>query len=174
MAGPSEPVCLSARIFRDARGSFTKTWHPDLLATCGISMAIAEEFYSVSDEGVIRGMHFQRPPHDHEKLVYCAAGKLLDVVVDLRRSGRTYGQVWSWELSPENGNIIYIPKGFAHGFLSLSPGTVTVYKTSTVHAPTHDDGVRWDSLGFRWPVHTPILSDRDRKHPTLTEYVSPF
>ena len=171
---PTQPVCLSPKVFRDQRGSFTKTWHPELLAAHGIHMPIAEEFYSVSRVNVLRGMHFQLPPHDHEKFVYCAAGRLLDVVIDLRRSTGSYGRIWAWELSAENGLIVYIPKGFAHGFLSLADGTVTVYKTSIVHAPSHDVGIRWDSFGFAWPTHAPILSERDRIHPALADFSSPF
>jgi len=171
---PDTPTCLTPSIFRDARGRFVKTWHPDLFSAHGIHMPIAEEFYSVSERDVIRGMHFQTPPHDHEKLVYCVAGKVLDVVLDLRSSSATYGRSWSWELSPDNGHIIYIPKGFGHGFLSLAHGSVMIYKTSTVHAPSHDTGVRWDSFGFAWPVAAPVISERDRQLPPLGEFKTPF
>jgi dTDP-4-dehydrorhamnose 3,5-epimerase len=174
LKAPELPTQLTTTVFQDARGSFRKTWHPELLARHGIRMPLAEEFYSVSERDVLRGMHFQTPPHDHEKLVYCAAGKVLDVVLDLRRLSPTYGKTWSWELSPENGHLIYIPRGFAHGFLSLLPGSVMVYKTSTLHAPDHDAGVRWDSFGFEWPVAAPILSPRDQEHPQFTAFVSPF
>src|SRR5258708_28673738 len=170
----AQPLCITPKIFRDARGSFTKTWHPDLLETHGITMTIAEEFYSVSDLGVLRGMHLQLPPYDYEKLVYCVAGSVLDVLLDLRLGSPTYGQTWSWELSPENGAILYIPKGIAHGFLSLAADSVMVYKTSIVYSPEHDTGVLWDSFGFNWPAQKPTLSERDQKFSSLFDFVSPF
>jgi dTDP-4-dehydrorhamnose 3,5-epimerase len=122
---------------------------------------------------VVRGMHFQLPPHDHEKLVYVTAGSILDVVVDLRRTSGTYGQVFSVELV-EHQSSLFIPRGFAHGFLALSPNATVVYNVATGYQPTADAGIRWDSLGFAWPVAAPIMSDRDAAFPSLAEFSSPF
>lgn len=168
------PVLIQPKIHVDPRGSFVKTWHPDLLAAHGVAMTFAEEFYSVSRRGVVRGMHFQAPPRALDKLVYCVAGRILDVVLDLRKDQPTYGQSWSWELSEANASMLFIPAGFAHGFLALDESNTVVYKTSTVHSPEHDHGLRWDSFGFSWPEKSPLVSERDRHLPTLREFRSPF
>jgi dTDP-4-dehydrorhamnose 3,5-epimerase/CDP-3, 6-dideoxy-D-glycero-D-glycero-4-hexulose-5-epimerase len=166
---------VESRVFRDHRGSFVKTFHEPLFASLGIPpVQVREQFWSSSARGVLRGMHFQMPPADHEKIVTCVAGRVLDVVVDLRR-GPGYGKVWSGELSADNGRILVIPKGFAHGFLSLEEGSVMHYQCSTVHTPASDAGIRWDSFGFDWPLYgAPVLSTRDAGFPTLADFDSPF
>ena len=168
------PILIQPKAHLDHRGSFVKTWHPDLLAAHGVAMNFAEEFYSVSPRGVLRGMHFQAPPQAHDKLVYCVTGRILDVVLDLRKDQPTYGQSWSWELSEKNACLLFIPAGFAHGFLALGERNAVIYKTSTVHSPAHDRGVRWDSFGFSWPETTPVISDRDKGLPAFREFQSPF
>jgi dTDP-4-dehydrorhamnose 3,5-epimerase len=169
---------IHPRFFADARGSFVKTFHAELFRKAGLDFQPAEEFYSVSAAGVVRGMHFQLPPHDHAKLVYCPAGRVLDVIVDLRKNSKTYGEHFSRELSAENRVMLYIPSGFAHGFLALEAGSMMVYQTSTVHAPESDAGIHWESFGFDWPLKaanlSPILSDRDRAFPALADFASPF
>lgn len=157
----------------DQRGAFVKTYHEGLFKTLGVTMEIREEFFSVSRKDVLRGMHFQLPPHDHDKLVYCTAGAVLDVLLDLRR-GAGYGRVASVELSADNAHIVYIPKGIAHGFLALSDDALMLYKTSTVHAPDADAGIRWDSFGFDWPPGNPVISARDQQHPMFADFDSPF
>lgn len=159
--------------FEDQRGYFVKTYHEGLCAKLGVNLDIREEYYSVSHKNVVRGMHFQRPPHAHEKLVYCIRGGVLDVLLDLR-TGVGYGRVASARLSGENCHLIYIPKGIAHGFMALSDQSVMLYKTSTVHAPEFDCGIRWDSFQFDWGVDQPCMSDRDRQHPSLESFVTPF
>ena len=119
-------------------------------------------------------MHFQLPPHDHAKLVYCVCGRVLDVLLDLRKASPTFGQTASAELSRANSHVFYIPAGIAHGFLSLEDESVMVYKTTTVHQPDHDAGIRWDSFGFDCGSATPIISVRDTALPRLQEFVSPF
>jgi len=166
-------VLLEAPRFEDARGSFVKTFHRDVFAELGIRLDVAEEYYSVSHRGVIRGMHFQVPPHDHDKLVLCTRGEVLDVVVDLRR-GAGHGRVASTTLSADNRRVLFVPRGVAHGFVARTDEATMLYKTSTVHAPESDRGVRWDSFGFDWGVDAPVLSDRDRRHPALAEFDSPF
>lgn len=165
---------LQPRIFQDQRGDFVKTYHRDAFAALGIDLSIAEEFYSTSHRGVVRGMHFQLPPHDHAKLVYCLRGRVLDVLVDLRKASPTYRQSASAELSGENRHLFFVPPGVAHGFLALEDHTVMVYKTSSVHAPAHDAGVRWDSLGFDWGNGHKIVSARDQAFPALADFNSPF
>lgn len=170
----STPILIHPKAHLYHRGSFVKTWHPDLLASHGVTMNFAEEFYSVSPSGVLRGMHFQAPPHAHDKLVYCVTGRILDVVLDLLTEQPTFGQSWSWELSEKNACLLFIPAGFAHGFLALGERNAIIYKTSTVYSPAHDHGVRWDSFGFSWPETCPVISDRDKGLPAFREFQSPF
>jgi dTDP-4-dehydrorhamnose 3,5-epimerase len=165
---------IRPRIFQDARGSFVKTYHRDTFHELGLDFEPREEFFSTSAKNVLRGMHFQLPPAAHAKLAYCITGSVLDVVLDLRKDSPTFGRSYGRELSAVNREMFFIPAGFAHGFLALEDNTTMVYQTSTVHSPTHDAGVRWDSFNFDWPVKTPALSDRDQKFPTLREFNSPF
>jgi dTDP-4-dehydrorhamnose 3,5-epimerase len=121
----------------------------------------------------LRGMHFQLPPAAHDKLVYCPVGKVLDVVLDLRSSAKR-GRFISRELNASNREMLFIPRGCAHGFVALEDESMMVYQTSTVHSPAHDAGVLWNSFGFAWPVANPILSERDQKFPALRDFKSPF
>ena len=157
----------------DKRGSFVKTYLRSEMDKYGVYFDFSEEFYSSSRRDVIRGMHFQRPPHDHMKLVYCPVGEVLDVVLDLR-PGSGYGRFASVKLSEHQPMFLLIPRGVAHGFRALTDGAIMVYKTSTEHVPTHDCGVRWDSFGFDWQCASPLLSDRDLCHPSLTDLSSSF
>jgi len=153
-------------LFSDARGSFVKTYARTALYGAGLDFDFAEEFYSTSHKGVLRGMHFQLPPHDHVKLVYCAIGAVQDVLLDLRR-GPGYGEVATVQLRGEAPALLVIPRGVAHGFLSLQDGSLMVYKTSSEHAPAHDAGIRWDSFGFDWGITGATLSQRDASHPAF-------
>jgi dTDP-4-dehydrorhamnose 3,5-epimerase len=165
---------IRPRAFEDARGSFVKTYHAEIFREAGVDFQPQEEFFSISKRHVIRGMHFLIPPHAQSRLVYCLAGKVLDVVVDLRKASSTFGEVLVQELSAANREMLFIPEGFAHGFLSLEEASAMVYLASRVHSPPHDAGIAWDSIGFQWPVKDPILSDRDRQFPALRDFQSPF
>ena len=169
------PGCflLEPTRINDLRGRFVKTYHEDFFKTLGINLVIREEFYSISKKNVVRGMHFQMPPNDQEKLVYCTSGEVVDVLLDLRQ-GNSYGSVASTNLSIFNSRIIYIPKGIAHGFKALEDETVMIYKTSTVHAPESDVGIGWDSFGFDWSVNDPIISGRDQAHLDFNKFISNF
>jgi dTDP-4-dehydrorhamnose 3,5-epimerase len=176
----SEPLpgvnILRPFVFEDARGCFVKPFHEGQLKAHGISFQVREEFFSTSAANVLRGMHFQLPPHAHQKLVYCIQGRVLDVLLDLRTGSATFGQSCGFELSAANRHVLHIPVGFAHGFLSMEDGSCLVYKTDTVHAPESDAGVRWDSFGFDWPLSgaQPEISKRDSEQPALSEFKSPF
>lgn len=165
---------LEPSSFSDHRGCFVKTFHKGLFQDLGLAFNPAEEFYSTSSKGVLRGMHFQLPPHDHAKLVYCILGRGLDVLVDLRKKSPAFGRFASADLSQSNRHMIYVPTGVAHGFLAMESDTLMMYKTTSVHAPTHDAGIRWDSFGFDWGVAAPVLSNRDAVLPRLDDFVSPF
>lgn len=165
---------IESKKFNDNRGVFVKTFQQEMFLSSGINVHFAEEFYSVSHKNVIRGMHFQLPPADHEKFVFCAVGAVLDVFVDIRKGSKTYGQYMAIELNSENAISIYLPKGIAHGFLSLKDNSLMVYKASTVYAPAYDTGICWNSFGFNWPIQEPIVSERDSKFLGLDDFISPF
>lgn len=158
----------------DERGEFVKIYNDDAFNDCGIQMQIQEIFYSVSHKNVIRGMHFQTPPYDHDKLVHIIAGSVKDVIVDLRKDSPTYQQSICIELSAEKKQAVYIPSGFAHGFLCLEDNTVMMYMVSEGYAAAHDAGIRWNSIDMDWNVENPIISKRDSKFVSLKEYPSPF
>lgn len=165
---------LRPRTFADERGSFIKTYHKDCWDELGIGFQCREEFFSISKKGVLRGMHFQVPPAAHSKLVYCVSGSVLDVVVDIRKNSETFGKVSSVELSGENSLILFMPPGFAHGFLSLSDDSCMIYKTDKEYAPDFDRGISWNSIDFNWPIETPVVSGRDLSFQDLSSFTSPF
>lgn len=158
----------------DQRGGFVKTLQSEQFEEHGLNPKFKESFYSISHAGVLRGMHFQKPPHDHNKLVYCNSGKLIDVVVDIRKQSPTYGQAYSVELNGEKPYGLYIPTGFAHGFEVLEDHTMMTYLVSTIHQPSHDAGIRYDSIPYEWNTKNPVLSDRDQSFERLESFESPF
>lgn len=161
---------------QDERGTFVKTFNKLDFKKNELNLDIRESYFSISKKGVIRGMHFQLPPSDHEKLVYVPFGSILDVVVDLRKKSLTYKKFISIELSAENRKSIYIPKGLAHGFKSLVDETITVYNVATEYNPKADAGIQYDSFGFDWQLKNPILSKRDLDFQGLATFCenSPF
>tara|TARA_B100000989_G_C19309618_1_gene371973 strand:- start:30 stop:572 length:543 start_codon:yes stop_codon:yes gene_type:complete len=160
----------------DQRGKFEKTFHNQLFKKADLDFKVMESYYSVSKRNVIRGMHFQLPPNDHDKLIYVVSGKILDVVIDLRRSSKTFGKYYNTILTEDNNKSLFIPKGFAHGFIALENNTRTIYNVSSVYNEKSDTGVRYDSFDFQWPGENHIVSPRDRNLITLEEFskVSPF
>jgi len=154
----------------DERGSFTKTYNRSLFKNNKLKGKFKESFYSVSKRDVIRGMHFQLPPHDQDKMVYVTRGKIIDVILDLRKKSKTYGQVFSIELSEEKRNSLYIPKGCAHGFKSLEDDSTVVYDVTTVHSPESDSGIRWDSFGYDWKTNIPLMSEKDKNLMGFSEF----
>jgi dTDP-4-dehydrorhamnose 3,5-epimerase len=156
----------------DLRGRFVKTMHRDIFAAHGIPTQYAEQYYSVSKANVLRGLHFQVPPHDHHKLVTCIEGRVFDVVVDLRKDSPSYGQHQSFEL--DGGDGVFVPSGCAHGFYVRSESATLLYNVTTVYAAAHDAGIRWDSAGVTWPAERPIVSDRDASLPGFAAFATPF
>lgn len=158
----------------DDRGRFAKVYRQSLFSGAGLETSFVEQYYTTSAQGVIRGLHFQEPPSDHVKVVYCSSGAVVDVVVDLRVGSPVYGIPHALELSYARANALYLPQGVAHGFCTpYGPATLN-YMVSTEYDPSADAGVRWDSIGFDWPVEDPILSERDRGFVALGDYASPF
>jgi dTDP-4-dehydrorhamnose 3,5-epimerase len=167
-------VLLNINAYKDLRGTFAKTYNSNVFADLGLPIDWKEDFYSVSKKGVIRGMHYQAPPADHHKMIFCLSGEIQDVVLDLRKNSTTYGQYISIELSGSRSEILIIPSGFAHGFCALSEEAVTQYKVTSVYSPENDTGVLWSSFGCTWLSKTPIVSERDQALPEFQTILSPF
>ena len=158
----------------DQRGRLVKIMQQELFSKHGIPTRFAEQYYSVSKSNVLRGLHFQTPPHDHYKLVTCVEGEVFDVVVDLRKGSAQYGRHEIFELGGASGDSVFIPSGCAHGFYVRSNNATMLYNVSTVYAASHDTGIRWDSVGVLWPSTSPTVSDRDAAFIAFTDFHTPF
>lgn len=172
----SDVFLLTPRRFADDRGWFSETWNRKDLAAAGINIDFVQDNHSLSaPAGTLRGLHFQAPPHAQDKLVRCTRGAILDVAVDIRVGSKTYGEWVSKELSAANGRQLLIPKGFLHGFLTLTPDAEVQYKCSDYYAPECDRAVRWDTVGIDWPLAVqPVLSDKDALAMDFADFQSPF
>ncbi len=172
----SIPGCyqIFPQVRRDNRGSFVKTFHQEVFEKNSLRTDFAEEYYSLSHKGVLRGLHFQTPPHEHVKLISCLSGKVLDAIVDLRVGSPTYRKFLTFEMSAEQGNMIYLAPGIAHGFYALTDNVIMHYKVTTVYAQEHDAGIKWNSTDIPWPDSAPTLSKRDLDFPSLAAFQSPF
>ncbi|MCB8818944.1 dTDP-4-dehydrorhamnose 3,5-epimerase [Microvirga rosea] len=165
---------ISTKTFADARGVFIETYNHSSFAAAGIGETFVQDNFSLSiHKGTVRGLHFQLPPFGQAKLVRVGRGRILDVVVDLRRGSSTFGKHVAVELSAANRLQIFVPVGFAHGFCTLEPDTEVHYKVSAPYSPAHDRGLAWDdpALAIAWPVaaEQAILSDKDTRHPRLAD-----
>ena len=158
----------------DGRGAFVKVYQRSVADAMGFRATVAEFYYSRSSRGVIRGLHFQRPPYDHAKIVVCIIGSIFDVVVDLRVGSPTYAAHATALLNGAAPSAVQVPGGCAHGFQALVDNTLVGYLVSTEHEPAYDTGVRWDSASITWPLPDPVVSSRDGSLPALSELVSPF
>ncbi len=170
------PGCFVVQfpVFQDERGHFVKTIQRSVFEDHGLEADFRECFYSTSSRDVLRGLHFQLPPSDHAKLVYCTAGSIYDMTLDLRVGSPTYGQHEIYELSSSASNAVYLPRGIAHGFYVREAPAVMVYHVSSEHDPERDTGVHWNSFGAAWPVEQPIVSARDDSFPSFSAFESPF
>ncbi|NQT23846.1 dTDP-4-dehydrorhamnose 3,5-epimerase [candidate division KSB1 bacterium] len=165
---------LELNILNDARGSFIKTYHEPTFGALGLETKFDEEYYSISRKGVLRGLHFQAPPHDHTKIINCSQGEVFDVVLDLRKYSTTYGEYQSFILNGSDARMLYLSPGLAHGFYVISDEATVTYKVTTVYDHDYDTGVRWDSAAIEWPDNNPIISDRDRNLPHFNDFTTPF
>ena len=173
---PGVMILTPAR-FGDARGWFSETWNAARVAEAGLDLAFVQDNHSFSAvKGTLRGLHFQRPPRAQDKLVRCTRGTILDVAVDIRKGSPHYGQWVGVELSAENGKQLLVPKGFLHGFLTLTPDCEVQYKCTDTYAPDCDGAVAWNSVGIDWGLNgaTPVLSAKDAAAPALADFDSPF
>lgn len=165
-------VLITPKVFKDERGFFTESYKKSDFVKNGIDLEFNQDNHSKSTRGVLRGLHYQLNPKAQAKLVRCVSGKIFDVAVDLRKGSLTFGKWVGETLSEENKNMLYIPEGFAHGFVVLSDEAEILYKASNEYSPENDRGVLWNdpdinidwSLGFE-----PILSDKDTKQPLLKD-----
>jgi dTDP-4-dehydrorhamnose 3,5-epimerase len=161
---------IEPKVIHDARGLFAVTWKDEEFARRGLDTRLSQCNLSWNaSRGTLRGMHFQVPPFEQVKIVRCTRGALLDVIVDLRPGSSTYRQWDAVELTADNHRMIYVPAGFAHGYLTLEDGTEAYYHASTPYAPTHESGVRWDdpAFGIELPFEPTSISEKDRAWPLI-------
>ena len=173
------PRIINPKRHADDRGWFSETYNDKRLGEVGITCRFVQDNQSRSRQaGTLRGLHFQRPPVAQAKLISVLCGRILDVAVDIRRGSPTFGSHVSKELSAKSGYQLYIPIGFAHGFISLEDDTLVLYKVSDYYVPAQDSGVRWDDpeIAIQWPFKAGdiIMSDKDQQLPLLKELASPF
>ena len=170
------PIHIVPTRLSDHRGFFAETYSQERYSKIGVDCSFVQDNHSLSLEVcTLRGLHFQAPPHSQAKLVRCGRGSIFDVVVDIRRGSPTYGQWEGYDLTAQNGHQLYVPVGFAHGFVTLEPNSEIVYKCSDYYAPETEGSVCWDSCGIDWPLaHAPIISDKDAIAPALVDLESPF
>jgi dTDP-4-dehydrorhamnose 3,5-epimerase len=163
-------ILVQPKVFLDERGFFTETFHAEKYREIGIPRPFVQDNYSYSKRHVLRGLHYQRN-HPQGKLVYVASGEIYDVAVDIRRDSPTFGQWEAHILSGENHHQLFVPEGFAHGFLVLSDFAAVMYKCTEVYKPADDTGIRWDDpdIGVVWPDDAPSLSPKDAVLPRLRD-----
>ena len=172
-------LIIEPTVFGDSRGYFFESYNKQRFKDeTGLDIDFVQDNESMSSYGVMRGLHFQRPPFTQSKLVRCVRGKVLDVAVDIRKGSPTYGQHVAVELTEDNHRQFFVPHGFAHGFAVLSQTAVFQYKCDNFYAPQDDGGIniKDETLGIDWqiPMDRAILSDKDLKHPNLADFDSPF
>ena len=171
-------LVIEPQVYKDARGYFVETYNEERYRAAGIDARFVQDNQSCSSYGVVRGLHFQRPPYSQAKLVCCTVGRVLDVAVDLRKESPTFGQWYSVELSEDNKRQFFIPRGFAHGFSVLSNQAIFTYKCDNLYHPEADGGLLLNDpdLAIDWqvPEELRIISDKDKKHQKMAEFHSPF
>ena len=176
---PLLPLIIVPKRHADSRGWFGETFHDKRLRALGIACTFVQDNQSRSTRrGTLRGFHFQNPPAAQAKLISVLHGRILDVAVDIRRNSPTYGRSVSADLSSDNGRQLFVPTGFAHGFVTLEDDVSVLYKVSDYYAPSGEGGIRWDDpdIAFPWPMKGAdiVLSERDGRLPFLADLESPF
>jgi dTDP-4-dehydrorhamnose 3,5-epimerase len=164
-------ILIKPKVFGDERGFFMEAFSSKDFHSAGLNMKVVQINHSRSVKGVLRGLHFQRPPFEQAKLVRCIRGEILEVAVDIRPNSASYGRHLSTSLSDSNRCLVYVPRGFAHGFLVLSDVAEVEYAVDTPYSPDHEGGVIWSDpdLAIKWPIEAPILSERDKTWPVLRD-----
>jgi dTDP-4-dehydrorhamnose 3,5-epimerase len=167
-------ILIKPKVFEDERGFFMETYKKeDFEEKAGITGDFVQDNHSKSTYGVLRGLHYQKEPYAQAKIVRCVSGIIYDVAVDLRKNSPMFGKYVSVSLSEDNKYQLYIPRGFAHGFLVLSDNAEVIYKAGTIYAPGYEGGLIWNDtdVNIPWPSDNPVLSLKDRKLPTLKELI---
>jgi len=169
-------VVLKPKVFADARGYFFESYNYNLFKQAGLDLNFVQDNQSLSQKGVLRGLHFQNNPHAQGKLVRVITGAVFDVAVDIRKNSPTYGQWFGLELSEENKWMMYIPEGFAHGFATLRDNTVFSYKCTNFYNKASEDCILWndEQLAINWNIENPLLSEKDMQGKLFKDYVSLF
>lgn len=172
----SDLVIFEPKVFEDDRGYFFENFRKSVFEETGIDETFVQENESRSKKNTVRGLHFQAPPFAQAKLLRVVVGRIYDVVLDLRKSSKTYGQTFGIELSGENKKMLFVPVGFAHGFACLEDDTIVQYKCSGYYNKESEGGILWNDpeLDINWSVSEPIISEKDHHHPQLKNFNSPF
>lgn len=163
---------IEPELKEDERGFFARTWCQREFMDHGLNTSLVQCNISFNRiKGTLRGMHFQRPPYEEAKLVRCTMGKIYDVIIDLRPDSATFKKWFALELSDDNRTMLYIPEGFAHGFITLTDNTEVFYQMSQFYHPEYADGVRWNDPAFNinWPIDVKVISDKDKGFPDFSE-----
>lgn len=170
------PLLIEPKVFGDHRGYFLESYSRDLFRRNGIDQEFVQDNQSLSNRGILRGLHYQEPPFAQGKLVRVIRGSVLDVIVDIRKNSETYGEHYSVELSGDNFKMLWIPEGFAHGFLTLEDETIFSYKCTGFYAPSSEGGLPWNDPYFniQWGENQPILSEKDKHYPSFNTFQTPF
>lgn len=169
-------LVIEPKVFKDHRGYFYESYNAEAFKQAGIDAVFVQDNQSLSQKGILRGLHFQAPPHAQGKLVRVIKGAVLDVVVDIRKNSPTYGQHFSIELTEDNFKMFWIPAGFAHGFVTLENDTIFSYKCTDVYNKAAEGGLLWNDpeMGINWGIEQPVLSEKDTINPSLKNFNSPF
>ena len=174
----SDVIIIEPTVFGDTRGYFLESYNKKKFEEVVGKISFVQDNESKSSKGVLRGLHFQKPPFEQAKLVRCIEGEVLDVAVDIRKNSKTYGEHVAVLLSGENKQQLFVPRGFAHGFLVLSDTATFAYKVDNTYAPEFDAGIRWDDtkLDIKWGINESevLVSEKDAQLPFFLEFVSPF
>lgn len=169
-------IVIKPKVFEDARGYFFESYNREVFLKAGLDLDFVQDNQSLSQKGVLRGLHFQNPPHAQGKLVRVINGSVYDVAVDIRKESTTYGQWFGQELNEKNKWMMYIPPGFAHGFLTLEDNTVFSYKCTNFYNKASEDCLLWNDpeIGINWPNESPLLSEKDEQGKKIKNFLSNF
>ena len=169
-------MVIQPKVFEDPRGYFFESYNKELFHAHGLDTEFMQDNQSLSQKNVLRGLHFQNPPHAQAKLVRVVTGSVLDVAVDIRKNSPTYGNYFSETLSEKNKMMMFIPEGFAHGFLVLEDDTIFSYKCSTLYNKESEEALLWNDpdLAIHWGIKNPVLSEKDRVAKRFAYFTSKF
>lgn len=169
-------LVIEPKVFKDDRGHFFESWNKEIFEKQGLKLDFVQDNQSLSSKGVLRGLHFQNPPYAQGKLVRVIQGSVMDVAVDIRKNSSTYGEYFSIKLSGKNKTSIWIPPGFAHGFVTLEDDTIFTYKCTAVYNKESEGSIFWNDkdLNIDWGMQNPIISEKDAVSPTFSILKSEF